>query len=137
MPGRAEISAETRDGLPQEPALFGAAHVGGFILLAMGDWWTDYIQLHTVFGAFVMGIATPQVQGGARICNPLQWISRYAGLGDVCLLLNEQSLGEPQVSAGLPFHDQLSEPQDGWRLLVLVPDEDQGDGLGGGERHEA
>ncbi len=30
------------------------------ILMALGAWWTDYIELHAVFGAFVMGIAMPR-----------------------------------------------------------------------------
>jgi len=34
--------------------------VVGLALMALGAWWTDYIHLHAVFGAFVMGAAMPR-----------------------------------------------------------------------------
>ncbi|MFN0129435.1 MAG: cation:proton antiporter [Verrucomicrobiales bacterium] len=44
----------------RDESLTDAGFVVGLALMCLGAWWTDFIHLHAVFGAFVMGAAMPR-----------------------------------------------------------------------------
>ncbi|MCA1963649.1 MAG: cation:proton antiporter [Prosthecobacter sp.] len=47
-------------GIERRGKLSDAEYAFFLALMCLGAWWTDYIELHAVFGAFVMGSAMPR-----------------------------------------------------------------------------
>ena len=54
------LFARAKSFLVQDGALTEAGLVVGLALMALGAWFTDFIGLHAVFGAFIMGAAMPR-----------------------------------------------------------------------------
>ena len=54
------LLARLKPALVKEGTLTEAGLVVGLALMALGAWWTDFIGLHAVFGAFIMGAAMPR-----------------------------------------------------------------------------
>ncbi len=78
---------------------------GGFVLglalMALGAWWTDYIRLHAVFGAFVMGAAIPRTAMARDLISRIQPLAvalllplffTYSGLNTKIGLINTPTL---------------------------------------------
>lgn len=47
-------------GIEKRGSLSDGEYALFLALMCLGSWWTDYIELHAVFGAFVMGSAMPR-----------------------------------------------------------------------------
>lgn len=47
-------------GMERRGTLSDGEYAFFLALMCLGSWWTDYIELHAVFGAFVMGSAMPR-----------------------------------------------------------------------------
>jgi Kef-type K+ transport system membrane component KefB len=71
------------------------------ICLSLGAWWTDYIHLHAVFGAFVMGIVMPRGLISKTLIERIQPLTvalllplffTYSGLNTTIGLLNTSYL---------------------------------------------
>lgn len=54
------ILARCERYLSKDDSLTDAGLVIGLALMCLGAWWTDFIHLHAVFGAFVMGSVMPR-----------------------------------------------------------------------------
>ena len=54
------LLARLKPVLVREGTLTEAGLAVALALMALGAWWTDFIGLHAVFGAFVMGAAMPR-----------------------------------------------------------------------------
>jgi Kef-type K+ transport system membrane component KefB len=54
------LLARCEKWLVRDGSLTDAGFVTGLALMCLGAWWTDFIHLHAVFGAFVMGAAMPR-----------------------------------------------------------------------------
>ncbi len=78
---------------------------GGFVaalaLMALGAWWTDYIHLHAVFGAFVMGAIMPRAAMSRDLIQRIQPLAvalllplffTYSGLNTKIGLINTPTL---------------------------------------------
>ncbi len=49
------------------------AQLGGiFVLLMLGCWYTDYVGIYAVFGAFLMGIAMPRGVVSKELCSKIE-----------------------------------------------------------------
>ena len=74
-----------------------AGLVVGLALMALGAWWTDFIGLHAVFGAFIMGAAMPRGVVARDLVGRIQPLTvalllplffTYSGLNTKVTLLN-------------------------------------------------
>jgi len=54
------ILARYATGIEERGKLSDGEYAFFLALMCFGSWWTDYIELHAVFGAFVMGSAMPR-----------------------------------------------------------------------------
>ncbi|MFN0199601.1 MAG: cation:proton antiporter [Planctomycetaceae bacterium] len=54
------IPAQVRPASDHEFALTETGHVVSVVLMLLGAWFTDYLGLHAVFGAFVIGAVMPR-----------------------------------------------------------------------------
>lgn len=54
------LLARAERWLVKDDSLTETGFVTGLALMCIGAWWTDYIHLHAVFGAFVMGSVMPR-----------------------------------------------------------------------------
>ncbi len=54
------IPAQDRPSTENEFALTETGHVTAVVLMLLGAWFTDYLGLHAVFGAFVIGTVIPR-----------------------------------------------------------------------------
>lgn len=83
----------------------GSLSDGGFVaalaLMALGAWWTDFIHLHAVFGAFVMGAIMPRAAMSRDLINRIQPLAvalllplffTYSGLNTKIGLINTPTL---------------------------------------------
>ncbi len=83
----------------------GSLSDGGFViglaLMSLGAWWTDYIQLHAVFGAFVMGSVMPRAVISRDLISRIQPLAvalllplffTYSGLNTKIGLINTPTL---------------------------------------------
>lgn len=86
----------TKDGSLTESGL-----VIGLACMSLGAWWTDYIHLHAVFGAFVMGAVMPRAVMARDIIARIQPLTvalllplffTYSGLNTQIGLLNTTTL---------------------------------------------
>jgi len=75
--------------------------VGVLVLVVLGAWWTDYIQIYAVFGAFIMGLAMPRGRLTQTLQERLEPMTRsfllpvfftYSGLHTQIQLVNQPSL---------------------------------------------
>jgi Kef-type K+ transport system membrane component KefB len=75
--------------------------VTGLALMSLGAWWTDYIHLHAVFGAFVMGSVMPRTVMARDLMARIQPLSvamllplffTYSGLNTKIGLINTPTL---------------------------------------------
>ena len=75
--------------------------VGVLLLLMLGAWFTDHIQIYAVFGAFIMGLAMPRGRLTESLQARIEPLTRslllpvfftYSGLHTQLLLVNEASL---------------------------------------------
>lgn len=75
--------------------------VVGLALMSLGAWWTDYIHLHAVFGAFVMGSVMPRNIMARDLINKIQPLAvalllplffTYSGLNTKIGLINTPTL---------------------------------------------
>ena len=73
----------------------------GLAMMALGAWWTDYIHLHAVFGAFVIGAVIPRTVMARDIIARIQPLTvalllplffTYSGLNTQISLLNTPTL---------------------------------------------
>ena len=86
----------TQDGILTE-----SGFVFGLSLMALGAWWTDYIRLHAVFGAFVIGAVVPRTVMARDMIARIQPLTvalllplffTYSGLNTQIGLLNTMTL---------------------------------------------
>ena len=86
----------TKDGSLKESGL-----VIGLACMSLGAWWTDYIHLHAVFGAFIMGAVMPRAVMARDIIARIQPLTvalllplffTYSGLNTQIGLLNTTTL---------------------------------------------
>ena len=86
----------TRDG-----SLTDGGFVTGLALMSLGAWWTDYIHLHAVFGAFVMGSVMPRSVMARDLISRIQPLAvalllplffTYSGLNTKIGLINTPAL---------------------------------------------
>jgi Kef-type K+ transport system membrane component KefB len=86
----------TRDG-----SLTEHGFVTGLALMSLGAWWTDYIHLHAVFGAFVMGSVMPRAVMARDLIDRIQPLAvalllplffTYSGLNTRIGLINSSTL---------------------------------------------
>lgn len=91
------LLARGKPWLVKDGALSEAGLVVGLALLMLGAWWTDYIGLHAVFGAFVMGAAMPRGLVSRDLIGRVQPLTvalllplffTYSGLNTKITLLN-------------------------------------------------
>jgi Kef-type K+ transport system membrane component KefB len=54
------VMARLEKYFTEKGSLSDGGLVVGLALMSLGAWWTDYIHLHAVFGAFVMGSVMPR-----------------------------------------------------------------------------
>jgi len=75
--------------------------VVGLALMSLGAWWTDYIHLHAVFGAFVMGSVMPRAVMSRDLIARIQPLAvalllplffTYSGLNTKIGLINTPTL---------------------------------------------
>lgn len=73
----------------------------GLALMSLGAWWTDYIHLHAVFGAFVMGSIMPRAVMARDLIDRIQPLAvalllplffTYSGLNTKIGLINTPTL---------------------------------------------
>jgi len=85
-----------RDGILTETGF-----VTGLCLLCLGAWWTDFIHLHAVFGAFVMGAIMPRAVMARDLTARIQPLAvtlllplffTYSGLNTKIGLINTGTL---------------------------------------------
>ena len=86
-----------KSSLVRNGALSEAGLAVALALMALGAWWTDFIGLHAVFGAFVMGAAMPRGVVGRDLIGRIQPLTlalllplffTYSGLNTKITLLN-------------------------------------------------
>jgi Kef-type K+ transport system membrane component KefB len=88
-------------GINQRGTLSDGEYAFFLALMCLGAWWTDYIELHAVFGAFVMGSAMPRGIVNRTLIERTQPLAvalilplffTYSGLNTRLGLLNSLSL---------------------------------------------
>ncbi len=89
--------AKVADRFIEKESLTDTGMVVGLALMAAGAWFTDYIGLHAVFGAFVMGAAMPRGLFSMELIKRIQPLAvslllplffTYSGLNTKIGLLN-------------------------------------------------
>ncbi len=85
----------------QARGLQAGQFVGVLLLVMLGAWFTDYIQIYAVFGAFIMGLAMPRGRLTETLQARIEPVTRslllpvfftYSGLHTQLLRVNEASL---------------------------------------------
>jgi len=87
--------------LCKDGSLTETGFVTGLALMCLGAWWTDYIHLHAVFGAFVMGAVMPRAVMSRDLISRIQPLAvalllplffTYSGLNTRIGLINTPTL---------------------------------------------
>jgi len=87
--------------LVKDGSLTESGLVVGLALMSLGAWWTDYIHLHAVFGAFVMGSIMPRAVMARDLIARIQPLAvalllplffTYSGLNTKIGLINTPAL---------------------------------------------
>lgn len=95
------LLARAERWLIKEGSLTETGFVTGLALMCLGAWWTDYIQLHAVFGAFVMGAVMPRAVMSRDLISRIQPLAvalllplffTYSGLNTKIGLINTPTL---------------------------------------------
>lgn len=95
------ILARLEKHLVKEEALTDAGLVIGLALMCLGAWWTDFLHLHAVFGAFVMGSVMPRKYMARDMIQRIQPLAvglllplffTYSGLNTKIGLINSGQL---------------------------------------------
>ena len=95
------LLAKLERHLTEDGSLTESGLVVGLSLMALGAWWTDYIRLHAVFGAFVMGAVIPRSVMARDTIARIQPLTvalllplffTYSGLNTQIALLNTPTL---------------------------------------------
>ncbi len=85
----------------EKGSLSDSGLVVGLALMSLGAWWTDYIHLHAVFGAFVMGSVMPRTIFARDLIARIQPLAvalllplffTYSGLNTKIGLINTPTL---------------------------------------------
>jgi len=95
------LLARAEKWLVRDGSLTEGGFVTGLALMSLGAWWTDFIHLHAVFGAFVMGAAMPRTVMARDLIARIQPLAvalllplffTYSGLNTKIGLLNSGTL---------------------------------------------
>ncbi len=95
------LLAKLERHLTEDDSLTEGGLVIGLAMMALGAWWTDYIHLHAVFGAFVIGAVIPRTVMARDIIARIQPLTvalllplffTYSGLNTQISLLNTPTL---------------------------------------------
>ncbi len=95
------LLAKLERHLTEDGSLTEGGLVIGLAMMALGAWWTDYIHLHAVFGAFVIGAVIPRTVMARDIIARIQPLTvalllplffTYSGLNTQITLLNTPTL---------------------------------------------
>ncbi len=95
------LLARAEKWLVKDGSLTETGFVTGLALMCLGAWWTDYIHLHAVFGAFVMGAVMPRVVMSRDLISRIQPLAvalllplffTYSGLNTKIGLINTPTL---------------------------------------------
>ncbi len=95
------LLARAEKWLIEEDGLTETGFVTGLALMALGAWWTDFIHLHAVFGAFVMGAVMPRAVMSRDLIARIQPLAvalllplffTYSGLNTKIGLINTPTL---------------------------------------------
>lgn len=95
------VLARLENHLVKEESLTDAGLVIGLALMCLGAWWTDYLHLHAVFGAFVMGSVMPRKYMARDMIQRIQPLAvglllplffTYSGLNTKIGLINSGQL---------------------------------------------
>lgn len=95
------ILARMEKYLVKEEVLTDAGLVVGLALMSLGAWWTDYLDLHAVFGAFVIGAVIPRRYMARDMIHRIQPLAvalllplffTYSGLNTKIGLINSAEL---------------------------------------------
>lgn len=95
------VLARTEKYLVENDSLTDAGLVIGLALMSLGAWWTDYLHLHAVFGAFVIGSVIPRTVMARDLIQRIQPLTvalllplffTYSGLNTKIGLINSVQL---------------------------------------------
>lgn len=95
------LLARAETWLSKDGSLTETGFVTGLALMCLGAWWTDYIHLHAVFGAFVMGSVMPRAVMSRDLIQRIQPLAvalllplffTYSGLNTKIGLINTPTL---------------------------------------------
>jgi Kef-type K+ transport system membrane component KefB len=95
------LLAKAEKWLVKDDFLTETGFVIGLALMSLGAWWTDYIHLHAVFGAFVMGAVMPRAVMSRDLIARIQPLAvalllplffTYSGLNTKIGLINTPTL---------------------------------------------
>ena len=95
------LLARAEKWMVRDGSLTEGGFVTGLALMCLGAWWTDFIHLHAVFGAFVMGAAMPRGAVSRDLIARIQPLAvalllplffTYSGLNTKIGLLNSGTL---------------------------------------------
>ena len=95
------LLARAEKWLIKDGSLTETGFVTGLALMCLGAWWTDFIHLHAVFGAFVMGAVMPRAVMSRDLISRIQPLAvalllplffTYSGLNTKIGLINTPTL---------------------------------------------
>jgi Kef-type K+ transport system membrane component KefB len=95
------LLARAEKWMIRDGALTEGGFVTGLALMCLGAWWTDFIHLHAVFGAFVMGAVMPRTVMARDLIARIQPLAvalllplffTYSGLNTKIGLINTGAL---------------------------------------------
>ncbi len=95
------LMAKLQSTMVKDGEMTDSGLVVGLALMCLGAWWTDYIHLHAVFGAFVMGAVMPREVISRDLIARIQPLAvalllplffTYSGLNTKIALLNTPTL---------------------------------------------
>ena len=95
------LLARAEKWMIRDGALTEGGFVTGLALMCLGAWWTDFIHLHAVFGAFVMGAVMPRTVMARDLIARIQPLAvalllplffTYSGLNTKIGLINTEAL---------------------------------------------
>ncbi len=95
------LLSRTERWLVRDGALTETGFVAGLALMSLGAWWTDYVKLHAVFGAFVMGAVMPRAIMSRDLISRIEPLAvtlllplffTYSGLNTKIGLINTPTL---------------------------------------------
>lgn len=95
------LLARAERWLVRDDSLTEAGFVTGIALMCLGAWWTDFIHLHAVFGAFVIGSVMPRKVMARDLISRIQPLAvalllplffTYSGLNTKIGLINSPTL---------------------------------------------